>query len=165
MASDIDESVDADVRSLRKHITDMRKKLFLWKGSYKKHSSVKYGGVYSVFSFIFFSGRFCSPLRDKTKGIMDCVLCGAIGGDTPDHLVNDCGDQGVRKVMERAVVDLGFSLDVLKSRLLFLEDWSSADMGKPLSDRIVNGLSRVHCLLYRCRKRVRDELKRSGIAC
>ena len=96
---------------------------------------------------------------------MDCVLCGAIGGDTPDHLVNDCGDQGVRKVMERAVVDLGFSLDVLKSRLLFLEDWSSADMGKPLSDQIVNGLSRVHCLLYRCRKRVRDELKRSGIAC
>ena len=67
--------------------------------------------------------------------------------------------------MERATLDLGMSRERLQTLLLFLLDWNIADDGKPLSAEVVNGLGRVHAKLYRCRKDVRDDLKRRGIIC
>ena len=130
-----------------------------------KHLSLKYGGIYSVFSFIFFSKRFCSPFREKTKGVSNCFLCGCVNGDTPDHIVGRCTNDRVMRIIDRGAETLGISVERLKSLLLFVVDWNTADDGKALSPQLVNGVCRVHSQLYRCRKRVRDDLKRRGFDC
>ena len=136
------------------------KKLREIKNGYVKDLSLKYGHVYSVFSFIFFSGRFNPPWVEKVEGVPSCYFCGADGGDNPVHLIFHCQDEFVNEVITDVVTESGLELDYVRRLLIFFVDWRVGDNGGPISRELAIRLSRVHCTLYRARKNLRNVQRR-----
>ena len=115
---------------------------------------------------MFYSGRF-NPADVEHRGEMvDCYLCGAVGGDHPRHIIS-CPDDRASSVVTAAAAKLEMPVDAVKNLLLFTEEWRVRRGMVPigwLSRQQCVDLTAAHCQLYRLRKAARDGQMRHPVA-
>ena len=144
----------------------LHRKLVDVKRQHQCHPSIRYGGTNAVFSFLFYSGRF-NPADVEHRGEMvDCYLCGAVGGDHPRHIIS-CPDDRASSVVTAAAAKLEMPVDAVKNLLLFTEEWRVRRGMVPigwLSRQQCVDLTAAHCQLYRLRKAARDGQMRHPVA-